>query len=580
MNPLKLILLAVLTINGTLLFAQSNPQTTFEQSGGTQTGTYVQVIDFYLSLAKTSPYVSVKEMGKTDSGFPLHVVLFDADQQFDPEAARKQGKTIVLFNNGIHPGEPDGIEASQMLLRNYALDKKMRKSLKGVLLVIIPIYNIGGALDRNSYSRANQNGPEAYGFRGNAQNYDLNRDFIKADSKNARAFQEIYQWLKPDLFIDTHVSNGADYQYAITHLATQHNKIGGAMGTYLHESFTPQLETKMAAKGSEITPYVNVFNTTPDSEGIIQFMDYPRYSTGYTALFNTLGFMIETHMLKPFDVRVKATYDFLESVLELAVTDGEKIQALHHGYQIAPGDTLFLDWKLDESHPQMIAFKGYEGEKIPSKVTGQERLFYNREKPFTRQIPYYCEFTGVDPVVVPTAYVVPQGWVEVIDRLLWSGVTYQRLAKDTVMLVERYRIAEYQTGKNPYEGHYAHSQTKVDPEKDTVTFRAGDYLFPVAQPGGRFLVETLEPQAPDSYFNWNFFDTRLQQKEHFSPYVFEDIAWELLQQDPQLKTAFEARKNEDAAFAKDGYAQLRYIYQHSPYYESAHLQYPVYRLAK
>lgn len=580
MNTFRPLLSLVLVLTATLLYSQTTLQTVFEESGGTQTGTYLEVIDFYLSLAESSPYISVQEMGETDSGYPLHVVLFDTDKEFDIETARQNGKTIILYNNGIHPGEPDGISASQMLLRDYATDKKKRKSVEDIFLAVIPVYNIGGALNRNSHTRANQNGPEAYGFRGNAQNYDLNRDFIKADSKNARAFQEIYQWLKPDIFIDTHVSNGADYQYAITHLATQHNKIGGTMGSYLHESFTPKLEEKMVEKGSEIIPYVNVFNTTPDSEGIIQFMDYPRYSTGYTALFNTLGFMIETHMLKPYDIRVKATYDFLEAVLELAKEDGKKIQKLHNDYQLNPGDVHFLDWTLDKAKPQMIEFKGYEGEKIPSKFTGGDRLYYNRDKPFTKQIPYYSEFTGVDQVIVPAAYVVPQGWVKVIDRLLWSEVSYSRLTKDTVMVVERYHIADYQTGKSAYEGHYKHSDVRVEKRVDTISFRAGDYIFPVEQVGGRFLVETLEPQGPDSYFSWNFFDTRLQRKEHFSPYVFEDIAFDLLKENPKLKAAFEAKKKEDEQFAGSSYAQLKYIYEHSPYNEPEYLNYPVYRLVK
>ncbi|UII28102.1 M14 family metallopeptidase [Fulvivirga maritima] len=553
-------------------------KTVFEKSDGKQTGTYEQTIQYYKELSAESPYISMQEVGETDSGHPLHLVLFDTDKNFDLEAARSKGKTIILINNGIHPGEPDGVEASEMLLRDYATNKKRRGQLKDITLAIIPLYNIGGALNRNEHSRANQNGPESYGFRGNARNYDLNRDFIKADSKNARAFYEIYQMVLPDIFIDTHVSNGADYQYSITHLATQHNKLGADMGGYLHEEFTPALEQKMTEKKSEITPYVNVFNTTPDSEGIIQFMDYPRYSTGYTTLFNTLGFMIETHMLKPFDVRVEATYNFLESVIELAIKDGKEIQQLHHSYTLNPGDLHYLDWEIDKENPEMFAFKGYEGEMIESKFTGQKRLFYDREKPFTREIPYYNNFKGTTEVIVPKAYIIPQGWHEVIDRLKWSQVEFSRFENDTIINVEGYRIKNYNTASRPYEGHYRHTDIDVIKDKKNIDFRKGDYIFYINQPGGRFLIETLEPQAPDSYFSWNFFDTILQQKEHFSPYVFEDIAYELLQNDPQLKEAFERKKNEDEEFAASSYRQLSFIYEHSPYYEEAHLNYPVYRL--
>ncbi|MBL3654692.1 M14 family metallopeptidase [Fulvivirga sediminis] len=553
-------------------------KTVFENTEGKQTGTYEETIQFYKRLSAESPYISIQEVGETDSGFPLHLVLFDTDENFDLEAARSKGKTIILINNGIHPGEPDGIEASEMLLRDYATNKRNRAQLKDVTLAIIPLYNIGGALKRGEHSRANQNGPKSYGFRGNARNYDLNRDFIKADSKNARAFYKIYQMVLPDIFIDTHVSNGADYQYSITHLATQHNKLGKDMGGYLHEEFTPALEQKMREKKTEITPYVNVYNTTPDAEGIIQFMDYPRYSTGYTTLFNTLGFMIETHMLKPFDVRVKATYNFLESVIEIAIKDGKEIQQLHHSYRLNPGDLHYLDWEVDKKNPEMFAFKGYEGEMIESKFTGQKRLFYDRKKPFTKEIPYYTNFKGTTNVIVPKAYVIPQGWHEVIDRLKWSDIDFSRFENDTVINVETYRIQNYTTASKPYEGHYRHSDIKLIKDKKNIDFRKGDYIFYINQPGGRFLIETLEPQAPDSYFSWNFFDTILQQKEHFSPYVFEDIAYELLQNDAQLKDAFEKKKKEDEGFASSSYSQLSFIYEHSPYYEEAHLNYPIYRL--
>ncbi|UII33705.1 M14 family metallopeptidase [Fulvivirga ulvae] len=569
------ILLFFLFFSGQI-FAQQQIETGFEQNGGTSP--YHEVISYYNTLSKLHAEVDIREMGETDSGKPLHMVIVDTDKDFDLKRSRERGKTIIMINNGIHPGEPDGIEASQMLVRDYMVNAKRKKALKDIVLVIIPIYNIGGALNRNTYSRVNQNGPEEYGFRGNARNYDLNRDFIKADTRNTLAFYEIYHLAQPDIFIDTHVSNGADYQYSITHLATQHNKIGGAMGKYIESGFIPQLEKLIADKGSEIVPYVNVFNQTPDSEGITQFMDYPRYSTGYTTLFNTLGFMIETHMLKPFDVRVKATYDFIESVVEIAGEDGAKIQMMHRGNLLKPGDLYPVTWKLDDTASKSIDFKGYEGEMVESKVTGQQRIFYNRDKPFDKKISYYNTYTPTKEVIIPKAYIVPQGWYEIIDRLKRNGLNYSRLNNDTILNVESYTITNFKTLPSAYEGHYPHNSVEVNKSKTSIDFRAGDYVFHISQPGGRYLVETLEPEATDSFFNWNFFDTILQQKEHFSPYVFEDIAWLLLEENSELEKAFEKKKNEDKEFADNWYAQLNFIYMHSPYYEKAYMQYPVYRL--
>ena len=270
--------------------------TVFESSNGTETATYQQVIEFYTQLADNYTSIAIYSMGKTDSGKPLHLVTFNPERSFESEFSGNGDKNILLINNGIHPGESDGIDASMILLRDFAQNKL--RTPKNTIIAVIPIYNIGGALNRNSTSRTNQNGPKEYGFRGNARNYDLNRDFIKADTKNARAFVEIFRIVKPQLFIDNHVSNGADYQYVLTHLFTQHNKLGGSLGVYLHESLMPQLEDSLQLKKWDITPYVNVFNQKPEN-GFSQCLDSPRYSTGYTTLFNTLGMMGETHMLKP-----------------------------------------------------------------------------------------------------------------------------------------------------------------------------------------------------------------------------------------------------------------------------------------
>ncbi|MDX1628136.1 MAG: M14 family metallopeptidase [Fulvivirga sp.] len=563
-----------------VLPAQENLKTVFELSDGKQTATYKQTIRYYRNLEVASSKIKVVAYDATDSGEPLHLVMLDWSETFDLKKSRESGKTHVLINNGIHPGEPDGIEASKMLLRDLLANAEYHNMLEDIIIAVIPVYNIGGALNRNEYSRANQNGPEAYGFRGNARNYDLNRDFIKADTRNTRSFYKIFHDINPDIFIDTHVSNGADYQYTITHLATQHNKLGKDFGVYLEEEFTPALEIKMKEKGSEIIPYVNVFNRTPDAEGYSQFMDRPRYSTGYTTLFHTLGFMIETHMLKPFDVRVQSTYNFLMTMIELAEKEGHKIQTLRkerESFFIA-GNVHPIAWQLNRDEKKALNFKGYEGKMVPSKITGQERLQYDRSEPFTKSITYYNVFQPDKEIEIPTAYIVPQGWHEVIERLTLNGADFERFEQDTTLSVEAYHIASYNTSREAYEGHYPHRDTKVDKDKRLVDFREGDYVFHVDQFAGRYLVETMEPEAPDSFFNWNFFDTILQQKEHFSPYVFEDVAWELLDEDSELKEAFERRKDEDKGFANNWYAQLDFIYRNSKYYEKAHLQYPVYRL--
>jgi len=550
--------------------------TAFEKSNGTETATYQETITYYKNLAEAYPQISIDSVGETDSGRPLHIVTLNPDAEFNFETIRKN-KRILLVNNGIHPGESDGIDATMMLFRDIAQGKI--EAPKHTVLVAIPIYNIGGSLNRNSTTRTNQNGPKEYGFRGNARNYDLNRDFIKSDTKNARTFAQIFHLVQPDVFIDNHVSNGADYQYTLTHLFTQHNKLGGDLGQYLHTEMMPNLEQKLVTKQWDITPYVNVFNRVPE-DGLSQFMDSPRYSTGYTTLFNTLGMMVETHMLKPYKQRVEGTYELMKSMIEIVEKDSDKIKTMRSNalktYQDA--GTYPLDWQIDTTRTSTLKFKGFEGSMLTSDVTGSQRLKYDRTKPFTKDVVYKNYFKPTIEVTIPSAYVVPQGWWNVIDLLKLNKIEMTQFKNDTTLTVESYKIDNYNTRNQAYEGHYQHYNTKVISTQKEVSFNKGDYYIKTNQPAFRYLLETLEPQAPDSFFNWNFFDTILQQKEGFSPYVWEDMALQLLENNTDLKTAFEAKKQSEEAFANNWYAQLDWIHQQSAYYEKAHLQYPVYRV--
>lgn len=541
-----------------------------------QQKTYVEVISFYEALKKNHSSINIKTFGQTDSGHPLHLVTFSPSGNFDFSELQKE-KAIILINNGIHPGEPDGIEATMQFFND--LVNGTIEIPKNTIVTTIPVYNIGGALNRNRTTRVNQNGPEEYGFRGNARNYDLNRDFIKSDSRNAKAFAEIFHYINPDVFIDNHVSNGADYQYTITHLFTQHNKLGDELGNYLHQTFIPEVEKNLSQKNWEVTPYVNVFNRPPDT-GFTQFMDYPRYSTGYTALFNTLGMMVETHMLKPYEDRVKGTYAIMKSMLEVTDANFRTIKALRKAENktIRSGKEYPIQWEIDSTKNTTLNFKGYESEYIESKVTGMDRLFYDRDKPFTKEVTYYNYFKPVNHVTVPKAYIIPQGWWNIIQLLELNQIEMAQLKKDTLIETQVYRIESYNTRNSPFEGHYMHYNTKVSKQVEKTSVKKGDYLVNTHQPGIKYLLETLEPEAIDSFFNWNFFDTILQQKEGFSPYVFEEIAEKLLKNNPEIKQRFESKKQDDDSFRKNAYAQLSWLHKQSEYYEKAHLMYPILRV--
>lgn len=562
------------------LFAPAQKFTTlFETSGGTQTPTYPQVIDWWTRLDAASPIVKMQAMGPTDAGYPLHLVLVSTDKDFDISSIKKKGRNIIFVLNGIHPGEPDGIDASMLLVRDIAQGQYPLPS--SVVLALVPVYNIGGALNRSTHYRVDQNGPAEFGFRGNSQNLDLNRDFIKADSKEAVTFSRIFHYLNPDVFVDNHVSNGADYQHVMTLIASQHNRLGGAMGEYMNRQFEPGLYALMKQKGWDLVPYVNHFAQTPE-KGWTQFWDSPRYSSGYASLFHSFAFVPETHMLKLYPQRVASTRDLMESFIEFTAKNGKEITRLREAaVKEYLTRTLFpIAWKLDRSQKTDITFKGYESGYKASEVSGLPRLYYDRSKPFERKIPFYNYYTDTLSVQKPLAYIIPQGWWKVIERLQANSVLMRRLTKDSTIEVEAYKITSYQSIPRPFEGHHINREVQVTKRVQKVIFRKGDYYIPLNQRANRFLVEVLEPNTEDSYFTWNFFDPILGQKEGFSDYVFEETAAEYLKKNPELKARLEERKVTDSAFAGSARAQLGFIYQHSPYFEPDHMRYPVYRVIK
>ena len=556
------------------LKAQLSP---FEKSGGKETATYFEAIDWYKTLEKKSALLSIKTMGATDAGYPLHLVMISSDGKFDPLYWHKLGKVVILINNGIHPGEPDGIDASMMLARDI-INKKIELP-KNVALAFIPVYNIGGCLNRNSYTRANQNGPAAYGFRGNSQNLDLNRDFTKCDSKEAKSFSEIFHFINPDIQIDNHVSDGADFQHTMTLISTQYNKLGPVLGKWLAEVFEPKIYNSMSAKGWDMIPYVN-FETADFEKGIQMFMDHPRYSSGYAALFNTLAFMPETHMLKPFKERVQSTYDLMQTfIVQASLTSGEiKKMRASAILEWINKKQYPLKWITDSSVFREINFKGYSLKYTTSQATALQKMYYDHQQPFAKKIKFYHEFSPAGKIEKPKAYVIPKGWDEVIQLIKKNGVKINQFKKDTIISVNAYQILEYKSYPKAYEKHHKNYEAKVALIKKQQQFLKGDFIIYLNQVANRYLVEMLEPTGDDSFFAWNFFDAILQQKEGYSDYRWEDIAAEILKKDVTLREKLQAKKDNDPEFATDSHYILDFIYKNSAYYEKAYLQYPVYRI--
>jgi len=539
------------------------------------TATYAQVVVYYKNLALKQPQLKLFNYGATDIGKPLTLVVLSRDKVFDPALIKKQNKRVLLINNGIHPGEPEGIDASMMLARDLLVKNQLPKD---VVICFIALYNIDGSMNRG-VSRVNQNGPRAYGFRGNYRNLDLNRDFIKADSRNALAFAQILNTWQPEVLLDNHVSDGADYQYVMTLIETQKDKQNATLANYTSKTLTPDLYKGMKQSGYEMIPYGAGEQGLPDS-GIVSFMETPRFSTGYAAQHNIISYMTETHMLKPFDKRVYATYSFMQHLINICQRDAQLLGQMKKQVDadVSRQKTFALNWALDESKVDAITFKGYAAEYKASDISGLKRLYYDRNKPYTKTVKFYNTYKATATADKPVAYIIPQAWGKVIDLFNLNKVAMGRLAHDTTLSLQMYYIGDYKTGTRPYEGHYIHTNVKLNPVDTQVKYYEGDYVIYVNQPVNRYIVETLEPQGVDSFFAWNFFDSMLGQKEYFSDYVYEDIAADMLKKDPELRKKLDDEKEKNPQLAKSAGQQLNFVYRNSPYFEKTFLRYPVGRL--
>ncbi len=535
--------------------------------------TYEQAIEHYEVLAKAYPNrCSLITLGATDSGKPLQIFIITDKRDGDVQT--------FFINNGIHAGEPCGIDASMMFARDLVAGELKDIPLVNAQVAIIPVYNIGGALNRGSYSRANQNGPKAYGFRGNSKNLDLNRDFVKRDSRNAEWITVALRALSPDVFIDTHTTNGADYQYDLTVIATQPEKLGPILGPFMRDKFLPALYKGVEAAGHPVSPYV-YSNGVPQEAGIRPFIESPRYSSGYAALHHSLAFITEAHMLKPFDKRVRSTEAFLHTALDFWLDNKTEIAAARKANKvaIAQANEVVLKWRVDSSRADTLDFRGYAAVREKSKVTGAERLRYDENKPETVRTVYHAYAKPELSVAAPKAYYIPQAYAELIEGVpnLFVASDAIRIQRDTMISGQAYFIEDYQTNRRPYEGHYVHYGVELRKTRMRIKAYAGDLIIPITSDNMRLHTATLEPQAPDSYFAWGFFDSWLQQKEHFSSYVFEETAERMLTRDVNLKAEFEKKRRSDESFRQNPSAQLEWLYQQSPNYEHP-MRYPVLRL--
>ncbi|HEV2835786.1 MAG TPA: M14 family metallopeptidase [Pyrinomonadaceae bacterium] len=559
-------------------------QTPAEKTNYRLTPNYADTVAFAKQLADASPAIEYRGFGHSGQGRELSLLIASETQTFTPGAARQQNKAIVLIQACIHSGEPDGKDAGFALLRDIAITKTAAGILENVVFLFIPIYNTDGHERSTPYNRINQNGPESMGWRTTSTYQNLNRDYMKAETPETRAWLRLWNEWQPDLFIDCHVTDGADYRSMITYHHEHHEGVDDAVLEWERDVFGNKVASATEAAGHEISWYLEFIDNRDLTLGTRDFNGSPRFSTGYVPLRNRPAILIETHMIKDYRSRVLATYDFLRAALSEVNSDPQRLRRVgreadertaRSGAAYEPEQMYAINFELtDETTP--FALKAFQYETDESDISGDLRVVYGRE-PIDLTIPMYQTFRVTTAVATPLHYIVPVQWTVVIEVIHAHGLQFRSLAGTASVEVESYRFINVRWPSAPFEGRHM-PQFEVEHLNQTREFPAGSIVVPLAQPLGKLVLNLFEPQAPDSFVKWGFFNAIFEEKEYAEHYVLEALAREMLAADPDLKREFEDALENDPDFAASPSERLRFFYKRSPYWDPQMNLYPVGRI--
>jgi murein tripeptide amidase MpaA len=518
-------------------------------------------------LVAASPLLRIETFGRTPQGRDLYAVVASR-----PGPSRKP---VVLAQAGIHSGEIDGKDAGLMLLRDIALRGKAHL-LDRADLIFVPIFNADGHERASPFNRPNQRGPRSQGWRTTAQNLNLNRDYLKADTPEMRAMIGLLRKYRPALYLDLHVTDGTDYQYDITFAFpgwAGYYAHSPAIGRWLDRSYRPAVTSALARAGHIPGLYIDAVDARDPDKGIRLNADSPRYSTGYGDLARIPTVLLETHSLKPYRQRVLGTYIFIEESLRLAGSEGAAIEAAVAADRASRPSTEVLTWKAAPKPLYVIPdFKGVAHVKYRSPASGGNEVRY-LGRSITQRMPVLGQVAD-KVVTLPASWWVPATKPEVIALLKLHGIAFETLPSATTKTIDMVRLKSPAL-KSADEGHVPLAAESYVHTLRQETFPAGSVRVPSAQPLGLLAAAMLEPESPDSLLAWNFFPEILMRTEYIEGYVIAPLADRMLAANPALKAEFEAKLKADPKFAGSPDARLGWFYERTPYYDERFLLYPV-----
>lgn len=557
-----------------------------ELTGFRSTATYDETVDFLLRLTRTSPFLRLDWYGTSAEGRRMPVVVVSKERAFSPAEADKvrlaTTKPVVLVINGIHAGEIDGKDACLQILRDLALGNRP-ELLDGLTLLVVPIYNVDGHERVSKWNRPNQDGPvDGMGFRTTTKGLDLNRDFLKADAAETRALLGLAREWKPDLFVDDHVTDGADFQASFTWSWAAEPVSSAPLAAWLKRAVGAATRT-LESEGIGTAPYVDWADPADPAKGIDPGPSQPRYSTGYFPLRHVPSVLVEMHALKPYAERVRANERFLTSLFDETIRLAKDLFAAREASRTAArrgavGSPIPVDLETDRSRATTLDFAGYVWRDEVSLVTGKPAVRYDPTKPITVPMPYF-EFTRVRKSVPrPAGYLIPAGWPGVEERLAAHGLRYEKLSEARTLEVGTTRASAPAFATSTYQNRTRVTAT-LERRTETRALPKGSLWVPLDTELAFVAAQLLEPECPDSLFAWGEFSSIFESKEYADPRVLDAWVPKKTSEDPKTAAEWKTRL-EDPKFAADARARYRFWYERSPWYDDFAGLVPVYRLEK
>jgi hypothetical protein len=558
--------------------------TTGEKSDWNETAPYAEAVDLAHRMERASRFVKTIDIGTTPEGRETIALIVSKDRAFTPEAAAKTGKAIIMIQSGIHSGEIEGKDTVLMLIREMAVTKSRAAWLDKAIFVVIPVFNVDGHDQFSPYHRMSQNGPRLTGLRNTAQRVNLNRDYIKADTPEMRAWLKVFNAWMPDFLFDNHVTDGSDIQYDVTWDMARNQDIAEPARQWVNERFVPELNKRMEADGHLVAPYGALRNVNGKREFFMEVFS-PRYSHLYSAVQNRPCLLVETHSLKTGKTRAWANYDIMRHSIDTilldpeglrkAVRDADRETMARAGNRSA--EAVYLGGKVSPSKSKPLVYHALKQGPFQSEISGNMVTKYLPE-PDNINTVIHDEIDTVTSAQMPLGYLIPPAWKVFADELALHDVAMERTTRAIEGEFETYRFSGVKFGPGASEGHVPVTfDAKMIKQKATIP--AGAYWVPMKQRRARLILAMLEPQAPDSLAYWGFCNAVFEGGGRGAgPYIMEPIARLMMANSPELKKEFEQKLASDAKFAADPQARLNWWFERSKYDEGDGNVYPVVRV--